>query len=385
MKDQYKTYKVTDFAADPSFINWVKGNAPQDKELWTTWLAQNPDKIEDIQQAKTLVQAMVFKQPEVGSINTQALWDKIDQAVSGNPSQATVEKPVVMEEKTEVVIPKAKVEPTVETATIKPFSPPKAKAPAPEQPVKKKEEKAKNRFLIPGLGIAAAAVLLAIFTFVFLMPDNIKIETLDSIHLDYPLPDQSIVTLNAASTLELDTTNWSSNRTLFLTGEAFFDVMEGSTFRVNTDQGEVKVLGTTFNVFQREDRLKVACYTGKVEVSHQKQKVTLNPEEYAYLDLKGTLIKDSIRNRNSKGWMDDVYSFKDEPVSEAFAEIERQFGVTVVINSPSKDSLYSGFFSGRSLKDALENVCYSMSLDYDVDLKSKMVTITDIDKSESEE
>ncbi|MEM8899111.1 MAG: FecR domain-containing protein, partial [Bacteroidota bacterium] len=244
----------------------------------------------------------------------------------------------------------------------------------------RKEEKAKNRFLIPGLGIAAAAVLLAIFTFVFLMPDNIKIETLDSIHLDYPLPDQSIVTLNAASTLVLDTTNWSSNRTLFLEGEAFFDVTEGSTFRVNTDQGEVKVLGTSFNVFQREDRLKVACYTGKVEVAHQKQKVILNPEEYAYLDLKGTLIKDSIRNRNSNGWMDDVYSFKDEPVSEAFKEIERQFGVTVVINTPAKDSLYSGFFSGRSLKDALENVCYSMSLEYDVDLKSKMVTITELEQ-----
>ncbi|MEM7509332.1 MAG: FecR domain-containing protein [Bacteroidota bacterium] len=384
MKDQYKTYKVTDFAADPSFINWVKGNAPQDKELWTTWLAQNPDKIEDIQQAKTLVQAMVFKQPEVGSINTKALWDKIDQAVSGTTQtiveKPTVEKPVVMEDKTEVVIPKVTPEATTETAKIKPFSPPKAKVPAPEKPKERKEEKAKNRFLIPGLGIAAAAVLLAIFTFVFLMPDNIKIETLDSIHLDYPLPDQSVVTLNAASTLVLDTTNWSSNRTLFLEGEAFFDVTEGSPFRVNTDQGEVRVLGTSFNVFQREDRLKVACYTGKVEVAHQKQKVILNPEEYAYLDLKGTLIKDSIRNRNSNGWMDDVYSFKDEPVSEAFKEIERQFGVTVVINTPSKDSLYSGFFSGRSLKDALENVCYSMSLDYDVDLKSKVVTITELEQ-----
>ncbi|MEM8901966.1 MAG: FecR family protein, partial [Bacteroidota bacterium] len=340
MKDQYKTYKVTDFAADPSFINWVKGNAPQDKAMWTTWLAQNPDKIEEIQQAKTLVQAMVFKQPEVGSINTQALWDKIDQAVGANTTQTTVEPPAKMEEKTEVVIPKAEIpevstkEATREAPRVNPFNPPKRKVAPPKEEKAEKGTKVlpigKNRFLIPGLGIAAAAVLLAIFTFVFLMPDNIKIETLDSIHLDYPLPDQSVVTLNAASTLVLDTTNWSSNRTLFLQGEAFFEVTKGSTFRVNTDQGEVRVLGTSFNVFQREARLKVACYTGKVEVAHQKQKVILNPEEYAYLDLKGTLIKDSIRNRNSNGWMDDVYSFKDEPVSEAFKEIERQFGVTVV-------------------------------------------------------
>ncbi|MEM6763589.1 MAG: FecR domain-containing protein [Bacteroidota bacterium] len=372
MKDQYKTYKVSDFAADASFINWVKGNAPQDKERWTNWLAQNPDKIEDIQQAKTLVQAMVFKEPNMNAINTQALWSKIDQALD----ESADEKPLV----TPGVLEKVKENPTPQVVK----DAPKVKSIMPEHREKvipKKEEALLTKwktpkYLYPILGISAAASLLAIMLFTFLMPDNIKIETLNAVHLDYPLPDQSLVTLNATSTLVLDTTNWADNRTLFLEGEAFFDVTEGSPFRVETDQGDVQVLGTSFNVFQREERFKVACITGKVEVSHLKQKIILNPGEYAYLDGSGTLIKDSTGNRNPDGWMQDVYSFTNEPVSEAFKEIERQFGVKVDIQTDRKDSLYRGFFNGRSLEDALDNVCFTMKLEYDINLKEKLVIIT---------
>lgn len=372
MKDQYKTYKVSDFAADASFINWVKGNAPQDKERWTNWLAQNPDKIEDIQQAKTLVQAMVFKEPNMNAINTQALWNKIDQALD----ESADEKPLV----TPGVLEKVKENPTPQVVK----DAPKVKSITSEHKEKvipKKEEALLTKwktpkYLYPILGISAAASLLAIMLFTFLMPDNIKIETLNAVHLDYPLPDQSLVTLNATSTLVLDTTNWADNRTLFLEGEAFFDVTEGSPFRVETDQGDVQVLGTSFNVFQREERFKVACITGKVEVSHLKQKIILNPGEYAYLDGSGTLIKDSTGNRNPDGWMQDVYSFTNEPVSEAFKEIERQFGVKVDIQTDRKDSLYRGFFNGRSLEDALDNVCFTMKLEYDINLKEKLVIIT---------
>ena len=49
------------------------------------------------------------------------------------------------------------------------------------------------------------------------------------------LPDHSVVTLNADSTLEYDKNSFLEDRVLQLNGEAFFDVEKGSSFTVNTN------------------------------------------------------------------------------------------------------------------------------------------------------
>jgi Fe2+-dicitrate sensor, membrane component len=65
------------------------------------------------------------------------------------------------------------------------------------------------------------------------------------------------VNLNSSSQLSYSKNKWDSKREVTLNGEAFFKVSKGSTFDVITLNGKVSVLGTQFNVKQRENYFEV--------------------------------------------------------------------------------------------------------------------------------
>ncbi|HEX2628497.1 MAG TPA: FecR domain-containing protein, partial [Chitinophagaceae bacterium] len=90
------------------------------------------------------------------------------------------------------------------------------------------------------------------------------------------LPDQSIVMLNANSSIEFDP-KWDgkAKREVWLKGEAFFDVKhlhqqgaikESDRFVVHVGNTAVEVLGTSFNVSDRRQVTKVVLQTGSVRV-----------------------------------------------------------------------------------------------------------------------
>ena len=93
---------------------------------------------------------------------------------------------------------------------------------------------------------------------------NEKVATSD--HFDVvDLPDGSIVYLNHNSSIEYE--QGLPNRTVEMSGEAFFDVVESDVpFIVRTPHGEVKVLGTEFNVRAQTDELEVEVEEGVVEL-----------------------------------------------------------------------------------------------------------------------
>lgn len=93
------------------------------------------------------------------------------------------------------------------------------------------------------------------------------------------LPDNSQVTLNAGSQVVYSGNRFNTRRKIQLTGEAYFKVTKGNTFSVVTTEGTVTVLGTTFNVRSRDEKLSVFCYTGKVKVSDPFKAVYLTKGE----------------------------------------------------------------------------------------------------------
>ena len=107
---------------------------------------------------------------------------------------------------------------------------------------------------------ASIAAMLLIGFFIFNnVNDNLEIvETVAQNQIEFNLPDASNVTLNLASTITYDAANWNDNRSLNLNGEAFFKVSKGQKFTVNTPSVTVEVLGTQFNVYQRN---KFFCST----------------------------------------------------------------------------------------------------------------------------
>ncbi|MEL7343056.1 MAG: FecR domain-containing protein, partial [Bacteroidota bacterium] len=138
------------------------------------------------------------------------------------------------------------------------------------------------RSLRPLRWISVAAAVIVLASVAFLLRDTTQTYTTSIGGKEIvSLPDGSTVQLNANSSLSFDPADWEDERSVQLDGEAFFSVAEGKTFTVQTDQGSVSVLGTSFNVHDRPESWSVQCYTGKVEVKSQTQTVILTAGERA--------------------------------------------------------------------------------------------------------
>ena len=96
------------------------------------------------------------------------------------------------------------------------------------------------------------------------------------------LPDGSSVWLNASSDLTYDKSFGKSLREVFLTGEAFFDVVKDAAhpFIIHTKIIDVKVLGTQFNVkaYPNDAYTEASLIRGSLEVT-----VKNRPDEKHYL------------------------------------------------------------------------------------------------------
>lgn len=209
----------------------------------------------------------------------------------------------------------------------------------------------------------AAAVALIFALYLFLPEAPLTVHTESGKQLSQNLPDGSTVLLNAQSTLSFDSDTWEQNREVSLAGEAYFTVRPGSTFLVKTAGAEIRVLGTEFNVFARDQRVDVACFTGKVEVSTAVNRVVLKPGVAAQLDAAGSLQAYQFDAAGKAAWKKGEFYFDKIPLKFVIEELERQFDVVVLMPSITGRS-YTGYFSNQNLQDALDMVCLPMGLAY---------------------
>lgn len=93
--------------------------------------------------------------------------------------------------------------------------------------------------MIPNWAYAVAASIVIAFGLFYVNNLESNYQTGYSEQMAVVLPDNSQVQLNANSKLDFKKRNWDENRELNLSGEAFFDVEKGETFKVITSDGTV--------------------------------------------------------------------------------------------------------------------------------------------------
>lgn len=101
---------------------------------------------------------------------------------------------------------------------------------------------------------------------------------------DLVLSDGTKVKLNAGSSLRYPTV-FNKNaveRKVYLDGEAFFEVehQEAQPFIVQTDDLDIQVLGTTFNVnaYQEDEKTYAVLVNGKIRAENPKNKMSIDVE-----------------------------------------------------------------------------------------------------------
>jgi len=181
-------------------------------------------------------------------------------------------------------------------------------------------KKTKTNWVKPLLRFAAILVVgFSVFYYTNTLDTSINTQIAQKENI--VLPDNSQVTINAMSTLSFNEKSWEDNRHLNLDGEAYFKVAKGKTFTVETTTGSIHVLGTEFNVKNRDNIFEVVCYEGSVRVNHLEHSQILKPGE-CFLILNNTTVKNLNVDGTNPFWINNESAFKSMPFTQVIAEFD---------------------------------------------------------------
>jgi transmembrane sensor len=189
------------------------------------------------------------------------------------------------------------------------------------------------------------------------------------------LPDGTKVWLNSGSTIRYPEIFKSSERTVDLSGEAYFEVKSDAKcpFYVNAKGLHVKATGTRFNVmaYEKSDMVSVALAEGKVAVKtvdkNNREKITtLKPSQS--LKFKPGTGNISIVNEEIYkyyAWKDGKMVFRNDLLSEVAYRISLQYNVDVEIQGDNvKQYRYYATFQNESLREVFDLLKISSPFDY---------------------
>ncbi len=213
------------------------------------------------------------------------------------------------------------------------------------------------------LRVAAVIAILLTGSYFFLNSLDESFTTQFAETKQVQLPDNSEIVLNADSKISFSEKNWNEKRNVTLDGEAFFKVAKGKKFTVSTDAGIISVLGTQFNVENRNDFFEVTCYEGLVSVVYNNKERKL-PAGNSFIVINGEIMDDMVIKNGQPSWLNKESSFKSVPLKYVFAEFERQFNVKVKTENVNANQLFTGSFSNTAIKIALESISTPSKINY---------------------
>lgn len=226
----------------------------------------------------------------------------------------------------------------------------------------KKSTAKKLDWFKPMLKIASVVVITLGIYFTFFSNASTVVETLVSEQTTIELPDHSKVTLNAGSEITYNESDWKEKRIINLIGEAYFKVAKGNTFDVITSQGIVSVVGTEFNVNQRQDFFEVQCFEGVVKVTTGTiSKTLLAGDTYRLLNNKFSQNKTT---EISPQWIQNQSSFRAVPFKAVIAELQRQYDIKIIVEQVNEERLFTGGFEHNNIENALFSITQPMNLSY---------------------
>ncbi len=335
IKQQFKEFNASDFALEPTFIEWVRGGSEEHSKFWSEWVKNHPEKEEEVELARSLVLALQFRQEKITSKEVNAEWRKL------MANRGSVEHR----------LPRTEARPSAQ--------------------VFRRVAR-----------LAAVLLLIAAFAFVFqwvALQTNraqneqrtIVKETPRGQKLSIVLPDGSEIVLNSDSRIEYPARFNGDMREVTLEGEAYFDVThnEEMPFTVQSGNVTVVVLGTSFNVnaYPENPNVKIALVQGKVKVNTQDSSSVprdflLSPNEMIEIDKKGTSYRvQHFDPREIAGWKDGYLYFEKVDFEETILKLERWYGVKFEITPKASIDAhwrFNGKFQNKSLEYILRTFSY---------------------------
>ena len=162
------------------------------------------------------------------------------------------------------------------------------------------------------------------------------------------LPDGTHVWINADSKLSFPSVFDSLKREVLLSGEAYFAVKKDKArpFIVKTDNVEIEVLGTEFNVRAYPDLNEIATTLceGSVSMTDGKHGLILKPSYQAiYSKTDHSMISRKVDTRLYTGWKDGLFIFENETLEDIMTTLSRWYNINVFfVNERIKTFHFTG-------------------------------------------
>lgn len=351
----YINFGVADFILDDSFCRWVLRKSPEDTSFWESFLVDNPEKIEIIRQAQGLVMEVYGAHDYLTDDELRVELDRLSMA-----RHAVHQIP-------------------------------------------------ERRLYRQWVGVAAA-ILVGLAGLLFYYIANrqsnemagsayqLRIENsttgLKEVVNESPelklvnLPDGSKLTLKSGSRVSFPTTFDGAERSVYLSGEAFFEVVKNpdKPFLVYANELVTKVLGTSFTVkaFEKEKEVKVVVRTGRVsvfvvkdpkkpveQIAENKAELILTPSQQVVFDrseqrIKRTLIENPLPVTDLST-LATSFQFEGTPVKRVFEALEKAYEVRISYDAEllAKCEL-TAELDGEPLFEKLDLICKAIEARYEV-------------------
>jgi len=147
------------------------------------------------------------------------------------------------------------------------------------------------------------------------------------------LPDGSHIWLNAASSVKFPVSFSSRERSVEITGEAYFEIAKDARrpFLVHYKDMTVQVLGTSFNVNAYADEQSVATtlLDGSVKVLRGNDHTMLAPTQQVQLSSAGMKVLSDINTDEIVAWKDNEFYFRKADIRGIMRQLARWYNIKV--------------------------------------------------------
>lgn len=195
------------------------------------------------------------------------------------------------------------------------------------------------------------------------------------------LPDGSQVWLNADSKLQYSSSFGDSLRSVWLTGEAYFEIKEdfSQPFIVKSGNVAITALGTRFNIntyFNHSD-IEIVLDEGELLIENlfsslipgMPLKTTLKPGNKALYSIRDAIFKiDRVDNPfDYTCWKDGILSFHQADFETVINSLERWYGVKFMYdNQPNMGWNITGEFNNEYLESVLKSLGIEEDFSYEI-------------------
>lgn len=310
METKYLHMSIEELVEDADFILAIKSK--QQLNAWSDWLHSQSNEVQErLNKASVIVASLSrdIKEHTMKDSKVDQLWSRIDQSTKEVPKNIV---------------------------------------------------KKKSRIIPMWAFITSIAAAIALLLFVNTGGSDFEIKNTSNSSMTLTLPSATEVSLSNTSSIKYDEKKWAVERNIELDGRASFDVTKGVPFNIYTTEGSVHVLGTAFDVIEREGVFLVHVERGLVRVESGSYKRELgagmaflkNPEMEELKELKG--LKSTY------------IELQNKTLGEAKEIISYMFDVTFEGVDSKNSKTINVVFDSSDLESALKKVIWLAGMKYEI-------------------